>query len=52
MNLIMCYNGTVLKTQKHVADQGRKALFAINSSLKNHCFNVETKWSVFLYVCW
>ena len=51
LGILMCYNGKFLKTQKHVADQGRKALFAIISSLKNHCFNVETKCSVFdMYV--
>ena len=51
LGILMCYNGKFLKTQKHVADQGRKALFAINNSLKNHCFNVETKCSVFdMYV--
>ena len=41
------YNGKFNLTQKHVADQGRKALFAINSALKQCNFNTETKCAVF-----
>ena len=41
------YNGKFNITQKHVADQGRKALFAINSALKQCNFNTETKCAVF-----
>ena len=45
--MIFNYNGKFNTTQRHVADQGRKALFAINSVLKQCNFNVETKCAVF-----
>ena len=35
------------KTQKHAADQGGMANFALSAKLKNHRFNVETQLSVF-----
>ena len=47
LGMIFNYNGKFNTTQKHVADQGRKALFAINSALKQCNFNVETKCAVF-----
>ena len=36
-----------LTTERHVADQGRKTLFAINSALEQCTFNAETKCAVF-----
>ena len=47
LGMIFNYNGKFIITQKHVADQGRKALFAINSVLKHCNFNVKTKCAVF-----
>ena len=47
LGLLFNYNGKFSKTQKHAADQGRKANFALSAKLKNHCFNVETQLSVF-----
>ena len=47
LGLLFNYNGKFSKTQKHGADQGRKANFALSAKLKNHCFNVETQLSVF-----
>ena len=52
LGLLFNYNGRFLNMQKHAAEQGRKALFAISSRLKKHDFNVETLCSVFdTYVC-
>lgn len=45
--MLFNFNGKFLQTQKHVADQGRKALFAISNTMKNYSFNVETQCSVF-----
>ncbi|KAK6178526.1 hypothetical protein SNE40_013301 [Patella caerulea] len=47
LGLILNYNGTFLKTQKHVADQGRKALFSVLRVCNGNFFNIETKLSVF-----
>ena len=47
LGLLFNYNGKFSKTQKHAADQGRKANFALSAKLMNHCFNVETQLSVF-----
>ena len=41
------YNGKFNLTQKHIAEQGRKALFAINSTFKLCNFNIETKCAIF-----
>ena len=41
------YNGKFSKTQKHASKHGRKALFSICGSLKNHSFNIETQCAVF-----
>ena len=40
-------NGKFTQTQRHIAEQGRKALFAISSTLKNLNFNLKTKCAVF-----
>ena len=40
------YYGKFNETQKHVAQQGRKAYFAINSKLKSQYFSVQTQCSV------
>ena len=47
LGMLFNYNGKHNVTQKHVAEQGRKAYFAINSKLKNHHFNIKSKCSVF-----
>jgi hypothetical protein len=47
LGMLFNFNGKFSKTQKHIADQGRKALFAITSKLKQCNFNIETKCSVF-----
>ena len=47
LGMLFHFNGKFLKTQKHFAEQGRKALFAINSTLKSFQFNIETQLSVF-----
>ena len=47
LGMLFNYNGKFNETQKHVAQQGRKAYFAINSKLKSQYFNVQTQCSVF-----
>ena len=47
LGILLCYNGKFYQTQKHLAEQGRKALFALNGKLTVFYFNVETKCSVF-----
>ena len=50
LGMLFNYNGKFNETQKHVAQQGRKAYFAItciNSKLRSHYFNVQTQCSVF-----
>ena len=47
LGMLLCYNGKFYQTQKHLAEQGRKALFALNGKLTVFDFNVETKCSVF-----
>ena len=47
LGMLFNYNGKFLKTQKHIAEQARKAYFAINNKLKDFNFNMETKCSVF-----
>ena len=47
LGILMNYNGRFNKTQIKIAEQGRKALFALNRKLKDHYFNTETKCSVF-----
>lgn len=59
IGMLINFNGKFLQTQKYVADQGRKAVFAISNTMKNYSFNVETQCSVFdtyvhsilLYAC-
>ena len=49
--LLLNYNGKFLHTQKHVAEQGRKALFAVLNKCKKFKFNIETQCSIFdIYV--
>ena len=51
LGMLFNYNGKFNLTQKQLADQGRKAMFALNAKLKNHTFNIETQCSVFdIYV--
>ena len=47
MGILLNYNGKFLQTQRHIAQQGQKALFAIYSTLKKFNFNIETKCSIF-----
>ena len=47
MGILLNYNGNFLQTQRHIAQQGQKALFAIYSTLKKFNFNIETKCSIF-----
>ena len=47
LGLLLNYNGKFTKAQQKLADDGRKALFSINSKRKNFFFNIETKCSVF-----
>ena len=47
LGMLFNYNGKFNITQKHTADQGRKAFFAINNKLKKFQFNIESKCSVF-----
>ena len=47
LGMLFNYNGKFNETQKYIADQGRKAYFAILSKLKNHYFNIQTLCSVF-----
>ena len=48
--MLFNYNGKFNETQKHVAQQGRKAYFAINSKLKSQYFNVQNQCSVLILV--
>ena len=48
LGMLFNYNGKFNETQKHVAQQGRKAYFAINSKLKSQYFNVQTQCSVLI----
>ena len=47
LGILLNYNGKFLQTQKHIAQQGQKALFAISSTLRKFNFNIETKCSIF-----
>ena len=47
LGMLFNYNGKFLHTQKHIADQGRKALFAVFSKLNKFKFNIETQCAVF-----
>ena len=38
LGLLFNYNGKFLNMQKHAAEQGRKALFALSSKFKKHEF--------------
>ena len=46
LGMLFNYNGEFNETYQHIADQRRKAYFAILSKLKNHYFNIETPCSV------
>jgi hypothetical protein len=41
--LLFNYKSHSFQTQRHIAELGRKALFAISNTLKNLYFNVETQ---------
>ena len=47
LGVLMSSNGKFFKTQKHVAEQGGKALFSILNKSKKHCFNIQTLCSIF-----
>ena len=47
LGVLLNYNGKFRKTQQKVAEQGRKALFAIMKVCRKHFFNFETQLSVF-----
>ena len=47
LGIILNYNGKFTVTQKHVADQGRKALFALFKHIKPYYFNHMTLLSLF-----
>jgi hypothetical protein len=46
LGMFFNYNGNFHQTQKHVAGQGRKALFSISNSLRSHFFDDETQCSI------
>ena len=50
LGMLFNYNGKFTQTQRHVAEQGRKALFAISSTLKNFNFNLETKCAILIHM--
>ena len=47
LGMLLCYNSKFYQTQKHIAEPGRKALFALNGKLTDFDVNIETKCSVF-----
>ena len=47
LGMLLCYNSKFYQTQKHIAEPGIKALFALNGKLTDFDFNIETKCSVF-----
>jgi hypothetical protein len=47
LGVLFNYNGKFRNTQKHAAEQGRKALFSISNYLKRHPFNTETQSYIF-----
>ena len=47
LGMLFYFNGKFLKTQKHVSEQGRKAYFALLSTVKKYCFNIETNCEIF-----
>ena len=52
LGILMNFNGKYRKTQQKIAEQGKKALFAITNVCKKNYFNVETQLHVFdTYVC-
>ena len=46
LGMMFNYKGKFIKTQKHASEHGKKALFSISGSLKNHSLNVETQFTV------
>ena len=42
LGMLLCYNSKFYQTQKHIAEPGRKALFALNGKLTDFDFNIET----------
>ena len=47
LGMLFFYTGKFARTQKHLAEQGRKALFSIYSKIKEFDFNFETMLSIF-----
>ena len=47
LGILLNYNGKFLQTQRHMAQQGQKALFTIYSTLNKFNFNIETKCAIF-----
>ena len=47
LGLLLNYNGKFFQTQKHRAQQGRKAMFSLMSNLRKFKFNIRTQCAVF-----
>ena len=47
LGLLFNYNGKFFQTQKHTAQQGRKAMFSLMSNLRKFKFNIQTQCAVF-----
>ena len=43
LGMLFNFNGKFNVTQKHLAQQGKKAYFALCGRFRNHCLNIETK---------
>ena len=51
LGMLFNFNGKFNVTQKHLAQQGKKAYFALCGKLRNHYLNIETKSNLFdIYV--
>lgn len=47
LGFLLSFNGKFGNSQKRIAEQGRKAMYALNNICKKHCFNTVTKLSIF-----
>ena len=47
LGFLLSFNGKFGNSQKRIAEQGRKAMYALNIICKKHCFNIVTKISIF-----
>ena len=45
--MLLNYNGKYLKTQKHLSDQGRKAVFSLKSKVSSLNLNIVTQLNLF-----